>query len=121
MDPEVVNVIFICLLCGVLGWIVGQHLGRRGAQADLAEQLTDRVARWAPPVTESAGEPGTVLRLVSDYEDALFREACHHAYAQYALGVDEAHHVEVGATLHAQVRRLRSEVLTLLQEEEPTG
>ncbi|MBE7324006.1 hypothetical protein IEQ44_05000 [Nocardioides sp. Y6] len=117
MAPDiVVLVVFFCLLCGVLGWIWGQHVGHRGAQADLEEQLADRVARWAPPATHSAGEPGTMLRLVSDYEDAVFRESCHAAYAQYALGIDEAQHVEVGTTLRAEVRRLRSEVLALLQE-----
>lgn len=120
MSPEaLVTVVFFCLLCGVVGWVWGQRVGRQGAEADLAAQLADRTVRWAPPATESAGEPGSVLRLVSDYEDALFREACHHAYAQYAVGVDEAHHVEVGTTLHAEVRRLRSEVLTLLKEEAP--
>lgn len=95
-------------------YLLGQRRGVKKAttamEAWLQQDRAARIERWAPPPPKPGGEPGTVERLLSDYEDAIFAEARHALSAQYGDG-DEQQHVVVAAQLHADVRLLRGRVL----------
>lgn len=95
-------------------YLLGHRRGVKKAtaamEAWLQEDRAARVERWTPPPPKPGGEPGTVERLLSDYEDAIFAEARHALAAQYGDG-DEQQHVVVAAQLHADVRLLRGRVL----------
>lgn len=103
----------------VIGWVVGRASGRKaafvGVSRWLEQQRSERVARWEPEPFVSAGEPGTPLRLVSDYEDAIYEAARQSARAQWT-DEDETEHARIAAELHARVRRLRAEVLARIGE-----
>lgn len=60
------------------------------------------------------------MRLVSDYEDAIFAAARHNVVAQYGDD-DKRHHAEVAADLHGHVRGLRGEVLARAQADGEVG
>ena len=90
----------------------GRRIGRR-----LEEYQNRRIERWAPTALTDAGEPGTSLRVLSDYENAVFAEARHSFEAAHSLD-DEHQHVVVAHQLHGAVRRLRAEILARLEVDE---
>lgn len=94
----------------LLGHWRGVKKATTGMEVWLEEDRAARVERWTPPPPKPGGEPGTVERLLSDYEDAIFAEARHALAAQYGDG-DEQQHVVLAAQLHADVRLLRGRVL----------
>jgi hypothetical protein len=103
-----------------LGHWRGVKKARRAMDAWLQEDRAARIERWTPPPPKPGGEPGTVERLVSDYEDAIFAEARHALAVQYGDG-DEQQHVVVAAQLHADVRLLRVRVLAAASIGKPAG
>jgi hypothetical protein len=63
-----------------------------------------------PATGQPGGDRGTPERLLSDYEDAIYSETRHAAFAQMGVA-DEQHHLAVAAQLHADVRYLRGQVM----------
>lgn len=104
----------------LLGHWQGVKRARRAMQAWLQADRAARVERWTPPPPKPGGEPGSVERLISDYEDAIFAEARHAVAAQRGDG-DEQQHVVLGAQLHADVRLLRGRVLAAASEGSQPG
>ena len=103
-----VPAIFLCFY--LIGHRAGARRAVRAMEARLDHERTARIQRWTPPAPQPGGEPGTPERLLSDYEDAIYAEARHNAIAQFG-DADEHHHVAIAAQLHADVRRLRGQVL----------
>ena len=97
----------------VLGHWLGVKKATRVIEARLQEDGVARIERWTPAPPKPGGEPGTVERLLSDYEDAIFAETRHALAAQFGDG-DEQQHVVVAAQLHADVRLLRGRVLAAM-------
>lgn len=117
-NPALVFLVFGVPGLLAIGWVIGKWAGHKAAGVAVARWLEEtreqRVARWEPVPGTPAGEPGTPLRLVSDYEDAIYEAARHNARAQWTEE-DEAEHARIAAELHARVRRLRAEVLARVQ------
>jgi hypothetical protein len=88
-------------------FLLGVRVGRKNAikllNARLQQERAARIQRWTPPPAMPSGDPGTPERLLSDYEDAIYSETRHAAFAQ--LGdADEQHHLAVAAQFHSGVR-----------------
>lgn len=85
------------------------RLARRWAARRVATGLEP-----APtPPTNAVVLPGA-LQLLSDYEDALFAYARHSLVPSKEAAAEAAHLVEA-VRLHADVRRLRLEILDLME------
>lgn len=72
------------------------------------------------PVPSNSVSLTAAMRLLSDYEDAIF-SSCRHAVVPAGQAPDaESEHLVEATRLHADVRRLRLEVLELMEASENT-
>ncbi|WP_153504548.1 hypothetical protein [Cumulibacter manganitolerans] len=93
-----------------LGFRQGAAKATNAITQRLQQERASRIERWTPHPARSGGEPGSAMRLLSDYEDAIYAEARHALDAQLGNG-DEQQHVAYAAQLHGDVRRLRGQIL----------